>query len=340
MICPLNVTLVGGGSSAHVLVALLSGAGHQVSVLTHRPSEWNDAIELRVADKNNIAKCSFFGKLTFATNDPAKVIPQSNVIIFCMPVYQYRNALNWIAPHIRNTPQVHVGTIYGQAGFNWMIRECQQKLRLENISYFSIGLIPWITRTIEYGHIAVTYGPKAVNAIATSSQECFDFLERNILDDMCFRWFHSGKFVLVPNFLSLTLCVDNQIIHPARCYGLYKVDAAEWKDMESVPYFYRDFDEISANILRVIDREYSNVRNAILSRFSSLNGEYMLDYLALERFSYASHNEDIRLSFVNSSTLGAIKPPTVVKDGKLVIDANHRFFLDMVCASQNGLQKN
>ena len=55
----------------------------------------------------------------------------------------------------------------------------------------------------------------------------------------------------------------------------------------------------------------------------------MLDYLALERFSYKSHNTDIRESFVNSQTLVSIGTPVVQNsEGLWEVDRNHRFFLD------------
>ena len=55
----------------------------------------------------------------------------------------------------------------------------------------------------------------------------------------------------------------------------------------------------------------------------------MLDYLALERFSYRSENTEVRESFTSSQTLGAIKPPTKqLADGDWVIDTDHRFFTD------------
>lgn len=55
----------------------------------------------------------------------------------------------------------------------------------------------------------------------------------------------------------------------------------------------------------------------------------MLDYLALERFSYQSHNTDIRESFVTSQTLTSIGTPVIQNaDGLWEVDRNHRFFLD------------
>lgn len=65
------------------------------------------------------------------------------------------------------------------------------------------------------------------------------------------------------NFLSLTLSVDNQIIHTSRCLGLYKVYGTTWKNEESVPWFYKDYDDISAKLLADLDTDYTNIRNAI-----------------------------------------------------------------------------
>jgi cation diffusion facilitator CzcD-associated flavoprotein CzcO len=47
------VTLVGGGASAHVLVPFLSGAGHEVQLLTRRPERWSreNRLELQSIDE-------------------------------------------------------------------------------------------------------------------------------------------------------------------------------------------------------------------------------------------------------------------------------------------------
>ena len=40
----LTVTVVGGGSSAHILIPFLSSSGHTVNLLTRRPKEWSKDI--------------------------------------------------------------------------------------------------------------------------------------------------------------------------------------------------------------------------------------------------------------------------------------------------------
>jgi len=97
------------------------------------------------------------------------VLSRQDVIVLCMPVHQYRNALTRLAPHINRVKKnVYVGTVYGQAGFNWMVHEVERSNHLTNIVAFAVGLIPWICRTIRYGELGANYGTKVVNVAAVT----------------------------------------------------------------------------------------------------------------------------------------------------------------------------
>lgn len=323
------VTIVGGGSSAHVLIPFLSNADFKVNILTRRPAEWSHEVELQLHSIDGELKETFNGSLTMISDKPARVIPQADFIVLCMPVSKYRIALHDIAPHLDKNREVFIGTIYGQAGFNWMVTEIGRKFDLSNVITFAVGLIPWICRTVEYGRVGVTYGGKEVNVVAVSPPEKFRALDDLFLKNICERWLKKGAFRQSANFLSLTLSVDNQIIHPSRCYGLFLSHGGSWIRKGDIPYFYRDFDERSADLLRQLDGDYSKIRNAIKAKYPKKDFTYMLDYLALERLSYQSENTCIRESFTTSHTLGAIKPPTVHQEnGEWAINPNHRFFTD------------
>jgi hypothetical protein len=325
----LVVTIVGGGASAHVLIPFLSSAGHRVQLLTRRPGDWSREVNLEVQSIDGELQRTFSGSLARISDDPAAVIPQTDVVVLCMPVHQYRVALHNLASHLRRDGEVFVGTIYGQGGFNWMVGEIEREFDLESITTFAVGLLPWICRVVEYGSRAVTYGSKEVNVAAVSPPDRFEALNQGFLTSICEQWLGTGSFVQADSFLSLTLCVDNQIIHPSRCYGLFRRYGGRWESAEEIPYFYRDFDELSADALRSLDADYSKVRQAVRERFPDREFPHMLDYLALERLSYQSENTDIRESFTTSMTLGAIKPPTrQLPDGAWVIDTDHRFFTD------------
>jgi len=323
------VSVVGGGASAHVLIPFLSGAGHEVRLLTRQPQQWSDRVRLELQSIDEELEETFHGSLSLVSDDPSEVIPRSDIVVLCMPVSAYRAALHQIAPHLRRDSAVHIGTIYGQAGFNWMVGEILEKFELGSVVTFAVGLIPWVCRVREYGAVGVTYGCKAVNVAAVSPRDRFEELDDAFFSVICEEWLGKGAFEHSDSFLSLTLSVDNQIIHPSRCYGLFRRYGGSWSSRVEIPYFYRDLDEQSADLLRALDDDYSKVRGGIRARFPDRDFPYMLDYLALERLSYQSENTDIRESFVSSKTLGAIKPPVRQNaDGRWVIDTDHRFFTD------------
>ena len=324
-----KLVVCGGGSSSHTLIPLLTDSNFEVSVYTSKPDKWSEIIELEWHNPEGKVLDSYSGKITIASNNPADVIPTADYIVFCMPVHKYRQALHDIAPHINKEKNVFLGTIYGQGGWNWMVDEVKRKYNISNVVTFAFGLIPWICRIIEYGKKGVTYGPKAVNYAAVSPNSYFDQVNHELFEQVCYKWFGKGHTEQSENFLSLTLSVDNQIIHTSRCLGLYKVYGRTWQHQEDVPWFYRDYDDVSANLLADLDADYSKIRNSIISRHPEKRFTHMLDYLALERFSYQSHNSDVKESFVNSQTLVSIKTPVIKNNNGLwEVDRNHRFFLD------------
>ncbi len=324
-----DVTIVGGGSSAHVLIPFLSGAGFAVNLLTRKPKEWSRKVDVQLHTIHGEIQEEFSGTLTKVSDNPAEVIPQARFVILCMPVCKYRFALHGLAPHLAKDKEVFVGTIYGQAGFNWMVDEIKKKFDLSNITTFSAGLIPWICRIIEYGKVGVTYGCHEINIVAVSPPNRFSELNDILLKNICERWLKKGSFRQAANFLSLTLSVDNQIIHPSRCYGLFLRYDGKWAHKEDIPYFYRDYDQKSADLLQELDADFSKIRDTIKAKYPQQDFQYMLDYLGLERLSHQSENTDIRESFTTSQTLGAIKPPTIqLESGEWIIDKDHRFFTD------------
>ncbi len=324
-----QLVICGGGSSAHTLIPLLKDSGFDVSIFTSKPGKWHKTIELQYQDPDGNVLETFSGPLKRASDNAMDIIPDADYIVFCMPVHKYREGLHEIAPYINKEKTVFVGTIYGQGGWNWMVDEIKKEYSLDNIVTFAFGLIPWIARTIDYGHIGVTYGCKATNYAACSPKSYFKQLDEELLENICMKWFGKGKVEQSDNFLALTLSVDNQIIHTSRCFGLYKVHGQTWKNREDVPMFYRDYDDISAKLLADLDADYSKVREEIIKRYPEKDFMYMLDYLALERFSYKSHNTDVKESFVTSKTLVAIGTPVVQNaEGLWEVDRNHRFFLD------------
>ncbi|MBR4390577.1 MAG: NAD/NADP octopine/nopaline dehydrogenase family protein [Bacteroidales bacterium] len=324
-----QLVICGGGSSAHTLIPLLKDSVFEVSILTSRPEKWHDGIELEWRDTSGKLMGKYSNVLKKASKDPRELIPQADYIVFCMPVHKYRLCLHEIAPYINKNKVVFLGTLYGQAGYNWMVDEIKEQQSLDKVVTFAFGLLPWICRTIEYGRIGVTFGGKAVNYAACYPKSYFKQLNNELFENIGYKWFGKGHTEQADNFLSLTLSVDNQIIHPSRCYALCKIHGNTWENKNDIPMFYRDYDDYSAEILKRLDDDYSKVRLEIKRLFPKKRFSHMLDYLSLEHFSYQSSSKDIKDSFVNSKTLTSIETPSRRNEqGRWEIDTNCRFFMD------------
>ncbi len=198
----LTITIVGGGSSAHTLIPLLSSSGYTVNIMTRKPEQWSEKIELQYQSTDGEILKRFHGELNKISADPETVIPEADVIILCMPVSKYRSVLHQIAPHIKREKRVYVGTVYGQAGFNWMVDEIKKPFELNEVVTFCFGLIPWICRIKEYGKIGITYGVKPINIAAVEPPSFFEYLNETIFNKVCLDWFGKGAFQQANKFIS------------------------------------------------------------------------------------------------------------------------------------------
>ena len=127
----LSFPLISGGNSAHVLIPFLHASGHKVNLLTRRPESWSKVVTCELQRPSKKREMVHYGgvqhnaevlqivkgEINKKSSDPAEVIPEADVIVLCMPVHQYRDALNRLAPYInQQKKEVFVGTVYGQAG--------------------------------------------------------------------------------------------------------------------------------------------------------------------------------------------------------------------------------
>ncbi len=325
-----NITIIGGGNSAHVLIPLLSKTEFTVNLMTRKPEKWSHDIALDYMKPSGENIATWDGKIKTISSNPEEVIPQADIIMLCMPVNVYRRVLHKIAPYINPDKKVYIGTVYGQGGFNWMTDEIAKKFNLKNIVTFAIGLIPWICRTEKYGHKGIVYGAKPLNLAAVKPKSEFNALKTELLDKVVKEWFGHGEFKQADHFISLTMSVDNQIIHTSRMYGLYLEYGGTWPKVKDVPFFYRDFSPKSAEILANLDSDYTLIRNALKKRYPKRDFEWMMDYITQDNITNKNDSKTVLDTFKNSETLGAIRTPVVYEENKWVLNKKHRFFYDDV----------
>lgn len=325
----MKICIVGGASSTYSAIALLGqNPAHQISLLTRRPEQWTQNIACRMVAPDLSETDRLTARLHAISRNPADVVPDADIILIIAPVHAYNDCLEWLVPHLARGKDVFLGFLYGQGGVNWMANAALRRHGIDNAHYWSFGLIPWISRTDVYGQIGTNYGSKHRNVICTSSDLCYDALKKHILDDFGLKYFGHGEVHRANRFIELTLSVDNQIIHPSRCHALWQSAPNGWNQARDVPYFYRDFDHSSEVVLAGIDQDFEQLRQQVRMALPDEDLGYMMNYLDLEHFSYDSQSPDIRSSFTESKTLFNIGTPVREREGRWVIDAGHRFFLD------------
>ena len=325
-----KLVVCGGGNSSHVLIPFLNDSIFDVYVYTSRPECWAETIHLEWHDGSGNVIDTTSGKIRKASDNPEELFHDADYVVFCMPVNQYRVALHKIAPHLCRNKDVVICTLYSQGGWNWMVDEVKCIYGLGHIVTFAFGLIPWICRVKEYGRTGIVYGvSKVANFAAVYPQHYFDIVKEEFIEPICNNKIVHERVEQSPNFLSLTLSADNQIIHTSRCLGLHKVYGKEWNTKDDVPWFYKDWDDVSSEILQNLDADYTGIRNKFKSLFPNKDFSYMKDYMELEKFGYDSTIADIKSSFTEYGTLDAIPTPVVLNEnGKWEIDRSHRFFMD------------
>ncbi|KAG5183184.1 NAD/NADP octopine/nopaline dehydrogenase [Tribonema minus] len=271
---PRQVTICGGGNGAHVSAAFLASLGIRVNVFTRQPAKWSRALTLDTAGSSWAARGTLSGKLSVVTSDPMEAVAGSDVVIIAAPANAHPPLLAAIAPHFDDGAAV--GALFAQGGFDWAAAHAFGEEHMARVGVlFGLQNIPWICKIKEYGKSARIIGPKRCLYVATFPVEQRDDMARRIeamFDIPC---------QTLPNFLNLTLTPSNQIIHPARYYGIFRdwdgtssYDRAEIERRNGMT-LYDNFDEFSAEVLATIDNELQQIKAALCQRFPQLDLSYV-----------------------------------------------------------------
>ncbi len=251
-----TLTVIGGGNGGHVLAGLAS-AKVETRLLTRRPKEWQQTIEVFHEDREvPFSK----GSLAAISSEPQAVIPGSDLIIICGPVHIYDTILRRIAPYV--AAGTHIGLLFGQGCTHLL-----SKSLLPVAHFFALQTIPWVCRTIKYGHQTHIRGiKKKVRMAATDSEKAFELID--MLEFLLGR----TTVELLSNFTNIVLTPSNQIIHPGRYYGIFhNWDGRTPYAVEDIPLLYGDMDQFSSECLQYLDDELQAIKHGILDRFPDID---------------------------------------------------------------------
>lgn len=237
----MRITVCGGGSLGHVCIGVLSQSKDvEVSLLTQHPEMWNSAIVITDNDGKKIE-----GHLHKIVSDPSVVIPESDIILFCLPGFLIEKTLLQIKPFL--SANNIVGIVVSSTGFFFVAHRVLPK----DTKLFGFQRVPFIARVAEYGHTANLLGYKPSLSVAAEGINDKEYFRQTI------ERLFSTPTQLLSNYLEVSLTNSNPILHTGRLYSL-------WNQWDGTPFdrcffFYKEWTKDAAEWLINMDSEFKNL---------------------------------------------------------------------------------
>lgn len=300
----MKICICGGGNLGHVTAGFFAAQEDlQVSLLTTKPELWSQYLE--VVDVNGK---TYKGKLERISSVPKDVIPEADIVLVCLPGFAIHDELCRIAPYLNH--KTWVGTVVSSTGFFF---EAMKVLPKEQ-TLFGFQRVPFISRIINYGHVAELKGYKESLSVAVEQSEKKEEV-RATLEKLFMT-----PTKLLDSYYEVSLSNSNPLLHTARLYTM-------WKDWESGlsydrnPEFYCDWTIEAAELLIAMDEEFQ----ALLNRIGLKEGAVppVLKY-------YESTDAESLTKKLHSITAfkGIASPMVVNQFGKYEPDFSSRYFTE------------
>ena len=233
-----TICICGGGALGLVVASVLSHTREvAVRVLTAHPQQWSKSIET-IDSAGKI----YQGELERVSDRAEDVIPQSDIVLLCLPGFLIEKSLRQIAPFVTNQA---IGSIVSSTGFFFQAH----RIFASSVSLFGFQRVPYIARVREYGHSADLLGYKQQLYMATEN------LPKDF-EAMWAEWLQT-PIAHLSNYLEASLSNSNPLLHPARLYGMWHEWSGEaYKDQT---LFYAEWDEYSSEVYITMDEEFQKL---------------------------------------------------------------------------------
>ena len=246
----MNLTICGGGNLGHVVAGFAASHGHDVQLLTRHPERWSNDLTIDTPDGKTLV-----GHISRISNRPEDVIPQSDLVLLCLPGYAIADCLKQIAPYLQVKGQSSklkapssklkaVGSVVSSTGFFF------EAFRIlpPSTPLFGFQRVPFIARVGTYGHSAHLLGYKPQLSLAVEQTDDAESLRQQI------ETLFQTPVQLLSSHYEVSLSNSNPLLHTSRLYSLFK-DWHEGVSYARVPLFYEEWTEEAAELYIRMDNE-------------------------------------------------------------------------------------
>lgn len=294
--------ICGGGALGHVMASVLSSKGCKVNILTNRPSKWSHRIEVEDPFGKKI-----HGTIDTISDKPEKVIPQSDIILLCLPGYLIDYEIKKIKNYLKQ--EALVGSIVGSTGF---FISAISNLGKE-FGLFAFQRVPYIARVEQYGYSAHLLGYKSH----------LNMLFWNVNDQNKYHSFFSNilntPITLLKSIWEVTLTNSNPLLHTTRLYSIFR----DWKEgnvYNRIFLFYEEWDNESSDLLIKCDDEFQKILSQLSIDQSKIPP--LLEY-------YESRNsDDLTLKIRSIQAFKGIKAPMKQIQNGYIPDFENRYYTE------------
>lgn len=235
------ITLCGGGALGHVIAGWLSARSHAtVNILTGNPDKWQHTIKIDTPDGKVL-----YGNIAKITDRPDEVIPESDVVLLCLPGFMIAQQLESIKSLLK--PWTFVGGVFASTGFFF---EAIRILGNEQ-PLWGFQRVPFISRVDEYGKSAHLLGYKNSHNIAVENV-CEETKKSFV--KMMEDWFER-PITLLRNYYEASLTNSNPLLHTSRLYTMFGCED-ESKAFDHMVLFYEEWTEDAADMYIKMDEEF------------------------------------------------------------------------------------
>lgn len=296
------ITICGGGGLGHTCAGVLSNRqGVMVNMLTNHPERWNHSFKINTPEGVTLE-----GKLEAISSNPKDLIPQSDIVLLCLPSFLVEKTILEIKPYL--SEKTVLGTVVAYSGFFIF---CHNHLP-EKTKLFGFQRVPYISRVVEYGKEAnlLGYRPELFMAV------------ENVEDRENFRCeierLFGEKTSLVDTFYEVTLSNSNPILHTGRLYTM-------WKDWNGMPFdrcslFYKEWTDEASELEIRMDAEFFDLLHALHVNTDNIE-TLLVHYESTDAPSMTAKLHSIK-------SLSTILSPMKEVEGGWVPDFNSRYFTE------------
>jgi tauropine dehydrogenase len=327
----MRICICGGGNAVHVMASDM-GAREDLWVGIYAPFQ-DEAKRMQAGLDRSGGRISRHlrgqvtdGKPDLVSADPAKVVPDADVVLIPLPSFSHESTLREIGPYLKDG--CTVVALPGQGGFNWLARSVLGPEKSSNIVVAGTNQLPYQCRVLEYGSSVDLIGHKRQIKVATEPSDQAGDVARLLTDLIGVT-----EVVPLPNFLTVALTPANQVIHPTIMYGLFH-DYTE--PLAEPPLFYQNTDDFTADVMQKTSDEVLAIASALQAATGLNIPVPSLDEMMREMYGDELKDPSTMKSIfrTNLGYQGLFAPTIKTDDGRFAPNFEYRYLSEDIPRGQ------